>query len=189
MRSKTAPTLEPLDLSDDIDPELREVARSARQYTQQAKERVIQSARASLSNEILQGADPAIAPASAPTRGDEDVGGAAQPTVDFGAEHARASRPELSLRIQVGNEINLIRRGIELARDVVEHPVTWLVMSVVALGALITWIVRVQTLASNRRLRSRISADLKVGIASRYAPGTGQIPAPTRSSRKARRVG
>lgn len=132
-----------LSIDDGLDPELKEAAKTALQWIQEAKER-IQPTGASQGFEAADG--------SAPT------GGAVEPS---GNIVSTPGRREYQPTFQQGNpigpptgaELDLIREAIKLVKEVAWHPLTWLLMALVALGSAAAGVMQHRAHAARRRFR------------------------------------
>ena len=135
-----------------IDPDLKEAAKTALQWAQEAKQWVRPAGGLGSADGTYQ--ESASADRSAPGRGGAAVGteGNMSPNSEPDAEYPPAGRQAHSYDRPAGGELNLIREGIKFIKDVAEHPVTWLLMPIVAFGSAAMWVVQYRTQLEKRHV-------------------------------------
>lgn len=132
-------------IDDDLDPELKEAAKAALQWVQEARER-FEPARA---DQVFEAT---ARSASAP------VGGAAGSPGDMRStpmprEYQATPPPGHPIGPSTGAELDPIRAAIKLVKDIVGHPLTWLLLVLVALGSVGVAFLKFQSRVASRRFR------------------------------------
>ncbi len=166
-RSKVTGTVPAIDGdgSTDIDPDLKEAAKTALQWAREAKHWVTPAS---------SGADDGTFQQLEPTDGStfEKGRGAA------GSIRITPSKPEPGTDLPYARstvaEIDLIREAIKFIREVAWNPVTWLLMPLVALASVAVWVVQNRAQTERRQMS---------GLAARGQRGS---PAPHRRKLKRR---
>ena len=127
----------------EIDPDLKEVAKTALQWAREAKHWV---------DPASSGADTGIFQQPEPTDGSafEKGDGRAGPTRITPSNPGPGTDPPYAR--STATELDLIREAIKFIREVAWHPVTWLLMPLVVLGSAAVWVVQHRAQTERRQM-------------------------------------
>ena len=167
----------------EIDPDLEEAAKAALQWAHEARDAVLPAQQDGLEAES--------AAASAPHHAGVEPRAVtpliAEPDTDVAVTLSQAAAAGQSTR----GQLNLIQEAIALAKTIVGHPFTWLVVLLVAFGSAAVGVMRYRVYSERRRRRSRVglqgreSLDPSRRRRHMKPTGTEVLPHRARSSDKA----
>ncbi len=140
-----------IDGDSEIDPDLKEAARTALQWAHDAKQLVL-PAGAGMEEGI--GSGPAWAGEVPPRSVGAGAGG--------GAEYGWPAQPAPAQGRHIGGGSNLIEEAVELVKEITGHPVTWMLMPVVLFGGAAALVMQYRP-QLERRWRHRRAAHRRLG--------------------------
>jgi hypothetical protein len=133
----------------EIDPDLKEAAKSALRWAHDAK-LWVQQARPGSAEGAYKDAESVDGQTSERARVAAEARASLASNAGPGAEQQAQSHDRLGR-----SDTNFLREGIKFIRDIADHPVTWLVMPILALGMAASWLVQHRSQRDKRRVRGR----------------------------------
>lgn len=135
----------------EIDPDLKEAAKSALRWAHDAKQWV-QPGRPGSAEGAYKDAD------SADGQTSERARAAAEARASLASNAGPGGEQQGQLYDRPGRtDTNFLREGIKFIRDIADHPVTWLLMPILALGMAASWLVQHRSQRDKRRVRGRVA--------------------------------
>lgn len=129
------------DSNSEIDLDLKEAAKTAREWIREGA-RWIQPARSRAANGGYQESESADWPTPERERGAAGPQGTVTLEPAPSGEYPQTSERRFpSGQPTMMGEINLIQEGIKVVRELAEHPITWLLIPLVALGGVVMWMM------------------------------------------------
>ena len=156
------------DANIDIDPELKQAVKTTLEWAHDAKQWV-EPAHSGAADGGDKASESAAALAARVAAAAADSRGAEYPPPN---QQARLYGPS------AGDEFNPVREGLKLLRDIAEHPVTWLLIPLLAFGFAVAALLQHRATVDRRRTtrRHRNSADPSRRPHQRRSAATSAIP-------------
>jgi hypothetical protein len=181
-----------LPIDNDIDPDLKDAAKAALELAREARQWMDPTRPGAAAD---AGQEPGAPQGSVPQKegGAVATESAARPNVNADPDLDYPSTPEdaQTRALRTGERVNLIREATKNIREFVEHPLTWLMITIVALGAFALQIAQYRGQAGRRSLgrrhgaRRRLPSESNRGLTEgRVGRASGRAPASSRSKAK-----
>lgn len=169
----------------DIDPDLKQAVKTALDWARDAKQ-LIQPAHKVEGDAVYKNAAASAerGPGAGPAAGES---GNAAVTSGPGSADLSGSKAARSHDQEPAGDVNLVREGIKLIRDLAESPLTWLLLPILAFGMLAWGALLHRAQAGTRRVRRREGRDARALAQTGRRPGDGRSNVKTGGSSSTRR--